>query len=98
MADNLDRAENETNQEYLKKRDIYRVKLFQGLAERIENVFTELDSLVGKEYIDCYIKIVKEVLPQQKAIELRGEGDSPMIIIDRAGKTINKDSEDKENG
>lgn len=93
MSKELEAALKETTQKYMKDRDIFRVELFKDLRDRVKTLFEILDTLKGKEYIDSFMKISDKVLPQLKAIEIQGESQTPMIVINNSGKTINQDSE-----
>lgn len=94
----LGRATEKNTKHYMKDRDIYRVRLFTDLAQRLPALFLALDSLDGKEYIDSYMKICNKVLPELKAVEMVGEGERPMIIINNSGKTIKNINEGDQNG
>lgn len=70
---NAGRKKGTPNKENQLPREIIR----KGLIEQGDRAFKELSKLKGKEYIECYEKLMKYILPQLKAIEHSGNEDKP---------------------
>lgn len=52
-----------------------------GLSERLERVFSALDNLKDREFLDYYLKIVKEVMPPPLSEPDEGQQEQTAVSI-----------------
>jgi hypothetical protein len=68
------------------KRTELRAVLYQNLAERVDKLFTSLDNIQGREFVDKYLSILSFVLPKMSEETLNFDGEAPTLqfnVVDR---------------
>lgn len=72
-------------------------RIRSGIEDRIDTLFLQLDTLMGKDYVDCFAKISKSVLPHVQIIkDERSDSSSRMAAINFLHKLESGSVEDAE--